>query len=216
MIIRKIILAIDGLRQRLERVEKRLSEAEYASRYARSVPGAVGGGGYAPPYAFAISPGSPGYGLPQYMLVEIASVVSTGLYAATPKQATGVGSFASDPDVASVNVWRPDMGELEIGSIVPARFEGIGGDGTLLYVVLPGGGGSSFVRVVQITGGTGTTYIGDTVDGGESLTITFTLANYDGSYRLYADDDLVMVAKIIDPVEGDYWVGFLSPWGVYK
>lgn len=77
-------------------------------------------------------------------------------------------------------------------------------------------GGSSFVRVVQITGGEDTTYVGDTVDGGEFMTITFTLANYAGGYRLYSGGDLVLVAKIVDPVEGDYWVGFLSPWAVYQ
>lgn len=76
-------------------------------------------------------------------------------------------------------------------------------------------GATGNVRIVKVTGGAGTMYIGTPVDGGDPSPITFWLANYfDGNARIYGTDDIVFVGLVKDP-EGDYWVGILSPWAVY-
>ena len=246
----RIIKALEGLLRRSERAERRLVAAENALRRVRhDMPASAG---YAGAFAYSMGPGSPAYGLPGITWVRIGTETATnGVYEATVLLPSGQGGWIDHPNMATIQVYAPELEELTEDAIVPVQFEGLDDQGGALYCVIRPGAGAIYVttvvsqngavvtayehgsqtetvnvyvgeqefdaadeilvcelthehqgckwggqslkqaegggaaRMVQVTGGSGSSYTGDFIDGLGSGSISFTLDGYLGSETIF-------------------------------
>jgi hypothetical protein len=262
-----LLTVLNLVASRIEGLERRLSGLEHGFKAESGASFA----GYSPFYAFAMCPGSAGYGIPGITWVRIGTETATnGVYEATVLLPSGQDGWVDHPNMATIQVYAPDLEELTEDTIVPVQFEGMDEQNNPLYCAIRPGSGAVYVttvesqtgavvaaykhgsqtetidvyvgeqefeaddeilvfelthehlsckwggqslkqaagggaRMVQVTGGSGSSYTGDFIDDMGSGSISFSLDGYSGSGTIFGVGRRV----IVFPINGSYYATFI-------